>query len=415
MKTTLRHCMALVLCMATGICLIFPNLALADNYRWAENTVVDKADFYEEGEHALLPQATSVTPLDLSLEMLYFCEYESGLNYDEGLGPGDDYHAMGAFQIDNRYGLGEFISACYHYNPQRYHMFAQFEGRDLSVDLHVEDGFTELGYSLNEAWHAAYAANPVEFSQLQNGYAYDNYYLQARSFLMSKGVNIDVRADCVKGLCWGMCNLFGPSGWQWFFNGSGASESLGDREFAATLANYVSQHVAERYPNQSQYWNGWSRRYRNELIDCLGFLDSRIVVAHNVLAMHRLYNHNSGEHFYTASTDERNGLILAGWSYETIGWFAPSGSNTPVYRLYNPMDGDHHYTIDANERGALVALGWKDEGIGWYSDDGKTYPLYRQYNPNAKTGTHNYTASKAENDFLIANGWHEEGIGWYAV
>ena len=37
--------------------------------------------------------------------------------------------------------------------------------------------------------------------------------------------------------------------------------------------------------------------------------------------MHRLYNPNSGEHFYTGSVEERDMLVSAGWIYEGIGWF----------------------------------------------------------------------------------------------
>lgn len=131
--------------------------------------------------------------------------------------------------------------------------------------------------------------------------------------------------------------------------------------------------------------------------------------------MYRLYNPNSGEHFYTANFNERNYLIEVGWNYEGIGWIAPGTSNSPVYRLYNPNAGDHHYTMNAGERDNLVSLGWNDEGIGWYSDDNQTIPLYRQYNPNAVTGTHNYTTNKAENDYLASIGWNPEGIGWYAI
>ena len=131
--------------------------------------------------------------------------------------------------------------------------------------------------------------------------------------------------------------------------------------------------------------------------------------------MYRLYNPNSGEHFYTASTAERNNVIAAGWNDEGIGWYAPTFSDTPVYRVYNPNSGDHHYTMSAGEKDHLVSIGWKDEGIGWYSDDQKSIPLYRQYNPNALTGNHNYTTSKAENDMLVRVGWNAEGIGWYGV
>lgn len=68
--------------------------------------------------------------------------------------------------------------------------------------------------------------------------------------------------------------------------------------------------------------------------------------------MYRLYNPNSGEHFYTKTTSERDHLRSVGWRYEGIGWQAPTGGN-PVYRLYNPNAGDHHYTLLASERDHL--------------------------------------------------------------
>ena len=133
------------------------------------------------------------------------------------------------------------------------------------------------------------------------------------------------------------------------------------------------------------------------------------------VSMYRLYNTNSGEHFYTASAGERDVLINAGWNYENIGWIAPAHSNTPVYRLYNENGGEHHYTTSVAERDLLISLGWNDEGIGWYSDDNHTVPLYRQYNPNAFANNHNYTTSLGENDWLVSIGWRPEGIGWYGI
>lgn len=133
------------------------------------------------------------------------------------------------------------------------------------------------------------------------------------------------------------------------------------------------------------------------------------------VAMYRMYNPNSGEHFYTADAKERDSLVVAGWNYEMIGWVAPVDSKTPVYRLYNANAGDHHYTTDKDEHDALVGLGWTSENIGWYSDDQKGLPLYRQYNPNAQTGSHNFTTSTEENDALVKLGWVAEGIAWYAV
>lgn len=59
--------------------------------------------------------------------------------------------------------------------------------------------------------------------------------------------------------------------------------------------------------------------------------------------MYRLYNPNSGEHFYTANPTEKSKVQSAGWRYEGIGWNAPASGN-PVYRLYNANAGDHHYS-----------------------------------------------------------------------
>lgn len=131
--------------------------------------------------------------------------------------------------------------------------------------------------------------------------------------------------------------------------------------------------------------------------------------------MYRLYNPNSGEHFYTSSIEEKNYLVSVGWKDEGTGWLSPERSSRPVYRLYNANAGDHHYTIDENERKTLIGYGWKDEGIGWFSADTTGLPIYRQYNPNAKTGSHNYTTNKKENDGLVKLGWKAEGIGWYGI
>ncbi|MEY8500691.1 InlB B-repeat-containing protein, partial [Enterococcus avium] len=128
------------------------------------------------------------------------------------------------------------------------------------------------------------------------------------------------------------------------------------------------------------------------------------------IAMYRLYNPNSGEHFYTANTKERDNVRKAGWRYEGIGWYAPDKGDA-VYRMYNPNAGDHHYTTSAAERDMLKKAGWRYEGISWRSG-GKT-KVYRQYNPNAKAGAHNYTTNKGENDMLVKAGWRAEGIGWY--
>ncbi|WP_276885847.1 hypothetical protein [Allobaculum stercoricanis] len=140
--------------------------------------------------------------------------------------------------------------------------------------------------------------------------------------------------------------------------------------------------------------------------------------------MNRLYNPNSGEHFYTADLKEKDALVKLGWNDEGYGWVAEKeGKGSPVYRLYNPNSGDHHYTMDKNEYETLQVYGWKDEKVGWYSPDAKGatpaeghVAVCRQYNPYANgAGSHNYTTDKAENDYLCNLGWVYEGIAWTAL
>lgn len=152
-----------------------------------------------------------------------------------------------------------------------------------------------MGTSLNNAWKAAYAADSYEFSRLQDDWAYTSYYLPAERYLASRGIDISDRSDAVKGLCWGLSNLFGQSGWRKFVGGvsdgydwngvyhylsegyqwpgCGLSDDMTDREFVTTLCNYVVDNVAVFYKAQPQYHQGWQNRYKKEINQCLAIID----------------------------------------------------------------------------------------------------------------------------------------------
>jgi len=130
----------------------------------------------------------------------------------------------------------------------------------------------------------------------------------------------------------------------------------------------------------------------------------------------RMYNKNTGEHFYTISGYEKDSLVKSGWTYEGIGWNAPK-SGTPVYRIYNPnaKGGDHYYTISKYEADHNVSLGWKWDNGGepaFYA--GGNINVYVQYNPNAESGSHNYTVNKYEHENLLKNGWKYGSVAWKA-
>lgn len=164
------------------------------------------------------------------------------------------------------------------------------------------------------------------------------------------------------------------------------------------------------------------------IITGIGNFQARKIVQFEVVksqVMFRVYNPNSGEHFYTADTAERDSLVKSGWKDEGEAWISPEKSDTPVYRLYSGTD--HHYTTSSVERDSLVKAGWKDEGIGWYSenlktaDDAENIHVYRVFNPNVvptaptnNSGSHHYTTDASERDSLVKAGWKDEGTGWYA-
>ena len=131
-------------------------------------------------------------------------------------------------------------------------------------------------------------------------------------------------------------------------------------------------------------------------------------------SMYRMYNPNSGEHFYTGSMTERQNLEAAGWKYEGVGFTFPATTGKPVYRLYDKFGTmEHLYTMDEAEKDQLLAEGWVLEGVAFNSGREDEVPQYRLHNPNATIGAYHFTASVEEKDTLIAAGWEYQGIGFY--
>ena len=228
----------------------------------------------------------SVSRMTLSDEMLYFCKYESNRNYAQELSYGDGYHAMGYFQFDNRYGLGDFLHAVYNSNPGKYCMLEQLgdwygwdlsaNGKDVRYVASRGGGNWSMADDMNWSWREAYKADPSEFSEFQNGWAYTGYYVPARSYIAARtGLNLDTYADCVRGMAWGMCNLFGSSGWRKWVDNAGLTANMNSAQVASSLANALIGGIEDgtyRYTYGTSYVN----RYRHELDDCLAYLGKDI-------------------------------------------------------------------------------------------------------------------------------------------
>ena len=244
----------------------------------SDATDIDKGLYIEQSLVGAMRSVQGINLVNVSDEMKYFTKYESHGNYNQGFSYGDGYNALGYYQFDRRWSLISFMRQVYNYNPVKYGMLkpALDRGSDISNaanSMYANGQLTELGRIAQDAFQGAYAADPVEFSALQDSYAYNSYYAVTESWLKnSLGIDISGRADSVKGMVWSITNMCGTGGCQDFFRWADLSNNMSDREFVTALANSVVDNVARKYPNQTRYHNGWKNRYRNELKDCLVYI-----------------------------------------------------------------------------------------------------------------------------------------------
>lgn len=222
--------------------------------------------------------SSSLQPMALSSELKYFAQNESGSNYNLGFSYGDGYHAMGFYQFDRRYALVDFMQECYNYNPQKYGMFKAVIDRGSELKRDADDviydkkthKLTELGQLAEDAWHAAYAADPQEFSALQDAYGYQEYYLPVERIVRKYGLDLSGRADCLKGLCWGMNNLFGSGGCQKFFKMANLSNDMSDEQAVTAICDALIDYMTNTSTNQ--YAASYANRYEREKKTCLTYL-----------------------------------------------------------------------------------------------------------------------------------------------
>ena len=222
--------------------------------------------------------SSSLQPMALSSELKYFAQNESGSNYNLGFSYGDGYHAMGFYQFDRRYALVDFMQECYSYNPQKYGMFKAVIDRGSELKRDADDviydkkthKLTELGQLAEDAWHAAYAADPQEFSALQDAYGYQEYYLPVERIVHKYGLDLSGRADCLKGLCWGMNNLFGSGGCQKFFKMANLSNDMSDEQAVTAICDALIDYMTNTSTNQ--YAASYANRYEREKKTCLTYL-----------------------------------------------------------------------------------------------------------------------------------------------
>lgn len=244
----------------------------------SDATDIDKGLYTQQSFSGVLRSVQGVSFVNVTPEMKYFTKYESHGNYNQGFSYGDGYNALGYYQFDRRWSLIPFMKQAYNYNPEKYSMLKDAIDRGSEISntsnaMYENGQLTELGRIAQDAFQGAYNTDPVEFSALQDAYAYNSYYAVTEAWLKSGlGIDISGRADCVKGMAWSITNMCGTGGCRDFFRWANLSNDMTDREFVTALSNSVVNNVATKYSSQPQYHEGWKNRYKNELKDCLAYI-----------------------------------------------------------------------------------------------------------------------------------------------
>ena len=174
----------------------------------------------------------------------YFCIYEGGnALYNSVLGDGG--RGCGAYGFDYEYDLQPFLDYCYGTNPVKYAaLYPYTSSQTVKETLYGSQ-------SLASAWHAVYAADPAEFSRLQDSYVYDTKYLAIEDYHKRRGLDLSTRPDVIKGLCTSIHNRKGMETSQYsYITQSGVTNETPDEEFIIRLCDAFGArggYIYERY------------------------------------------------------------------------------------------------------------------------------------------------------------------------
>ena len=127
--------------------------------------------------------------------------------------------------------------------------------------------------------------------------------------------------------------------------------------------------------------------------------------------IYRFFNVDTGTHFLSGSTVERDSVInnLDSFNFEGPTFKAADPTNPSadtVFRFFNTQTGTHFFTQSTAERDNILdtipQFSFEGEAYKGYTEqvDG-SIALYRFF--NTQTGTHFYTAAEAEKDSIVAN------------
>lgn len=147
--------------------------------------------------------------------------------------------------------------------------------------------------------------------------------------------------------------------------------------------------------------------------------------------VYRFYNNRAGSHFYTINASERDSIIntlSSVYTYEGEAYYAytsdstgaSASGSTPLYRFYNVNTGSHFYTTSTSERDTVISTlssVYSYEGTAYYVASSTTSSSAAPAAPQANAGrpvTDEGRSADANLQFLStfnSGGWERASLG----
>jgi len=159
---------------------------------------------------------------------------------------GDAGNACGKYQFDRRYALVPFMQYCVDYNASHYAAFKPY------IALGAGSAALQNNSGLALAWTAVCNKYPREFEGLQDAYAYNYYYLEAKKYIKNLyGINMDNHSPAVKGTLFSMAIRSGAlTGARKFY---GCTDTTSDEQMLTVAYSAYGTADANRWTKAGQW------------------------------------------------------------------------------------------------------------------------------------------------------------------
>lgn len=170
---------------------------------------------------------------------------------------GDRGKAQGAFQFDYRYALVPFMQFCVDHSPSHYNGFKQYIAYGAGNSKLINNS------SLASLWISYCDKYEAEFSGLQDTYAYNHYYLEAKKYIKNLyDIKMDDHSPAVKGSLFSMAIRSGALTGARKFNG--CNNSTSDSEMLRKAYSTYGNEDANRWTKAGQYGDAIKALNNNE-------------------------------------------------------------------------------------------------------------------------------------------------------